>query len=93
METLLDVIGVLALILLVGVGAVAGFIASFITRGPTLLYVAVGIVAALAAPFLLVALGVTALAAGGIILILLVGAAFAAAVLAIFAAVRRKARD
>jgi uncharacterized membrane protein YeaQ/YmgE (transglycosylase-associated protein family) len=92
MEALLDVIGGLALIFLILIGAVAGYIASRVVDGPAALYVIVGIVAAVAAPFLLAALGLTALAAGGLVLILIAGAIFAAIVLAIVGAVRRKAR-
>ena len=96
MEALLDVIGALALILLILIGAAAGFVASLVTGGRSLVYVLIGIAGAVAAPFVLVAVGVTALAAGGVILILLVGAVGAAAVLALVAilrgAVRRDSR-
>jgi hypothetical protein len=92
MEAFFDVVGVAALIFLILVGAAAGYIASRLAMGSTALYVTVGVVAAVAAPFVLVALGVTALAAGGVILILAVGAAFAVLVLAIVAALRRKGR-
>lgn len=92
MEAFFDVVGVAALIFLILIGAAAGYIASRLAMGSTALYVSVGIVAAVAAPFVLAVLGVTALAAGGIILILALGAAFAIVVLAIVAGLRRGAR-
>jgi hypothetical protein len=49
-------------------------------------------VAAVAAPFVVAALGITALAAGGILLILALGAVFAIVVLAIVAGLQRSAR-
>jgi hypothetical protein len=92
MEAFFDVVGVVALILLVLIGAVAGYLASRVAGGSTALYVIVGIVAAVASPFILAALGVTALAAGGILLILALGAVFAIVVVAIVAGIRRGAR-
>jgi hypothetical protein len=92
MEAFFEVMGVLALILLVLIGAAAGYFASRLAMGSTALYVTLGILAAVAAPFVLAALGVTALAAGGILLILAVGAVFAVIVLALVAGFRRSAR-
>ncbi|MDG4647987.1 GlsB/YeaQ/YmgE family stress response membrane protein [Roseibacterium sp. SDUM158017] len=92
MEAFFDVVGAAALIFLILIGAVAGYIASRVTLGPTALYVSVGIVAAVAAPFVLAALGLTALAAGGLILILALGTAFSIVVLAIVAGLRRDAK-
>lgn len=91
MEAFLDAIGITSLILLILIGAAAGYFASRIALGSTALYVTVGILAAVAAPFVLAALGITALAAGGILLILGLGLVFAVVVLAIVAGLRRGA--
>jgi uncharacterized membrane protein YeaQ/YmgE (transglycosylase-associated protein family) len=92
METFLDAIGITALILLILIGAAAGWLASRLALGSTALYVSVGILAAVAAPFVLAALGLTALAAGGILFILAVSAVFALVVLAIVGGLRSAAR-
>lgn len=83
MEAFLDALGATALILLVLIGALAGFIAGRITGRRALLYVVVGIVAAVATPFVLAALGIGVLAAGGILVILLAAALGAVLVLAL----------
>ena len=92
MEAFFDAVGITALILLILIGAIAGYVASRLALGSTALYVTVGIVAAVASPFVLAALGVTALAAGGILLIVAVGAVFAFVVVAIVAGLRRGAK-
>ncbi|ROU03608.1 GlsB/YeaQ/YmgE family stress response membrane protein [Histidinibacterium lentulum] len=89
MEGLLDALGTVALILLILVGLAAGWIASLVTGGNRPLYLALGVVAALATPFVLAALGLTALAAGGALVILAMGAVGAVVVLALVAAIRR----
>ncbi len=89
METFLDALGATALVLLIIVGALAGFIAGKIAGRRMALYVLVGIVAAVATPFVLAALGIGVLAAGGLLLILLAAAVGAAVVLAIVRAVMK----
>jgi uncharacterized membrane protein YeaQ/YmgE (transglycosylase-associated protein family) len=89
MEGLLDALGTVALILLILVGLAAGWIAALVAGGNRALYMAVGVAAALATPFVLAALGLTALAAGGALVILAMGAVGAIVVLALVAAVRR----
>lgn len=91
METLLDTIGALALIILVLIGLGAGYLAGKVAGRNMGLYIAVGVVAAVATPFLLAALGVGVLAAGGLLLLALVSAIGAAIVLAIVRAITRKA--
>jgi uncharacterized membrane protein YeaQ/YmgE (transglycosylase-associated protein family) len=87
MESVFEVLGATALVLLVVIGAVAGIIAGKIAGQSMALYVVVGIVAAVAAPFILATLGVGVLAAGGLLLILAVSAVFAVIVLALVRAV------
>lgn len=83
MEGFLDALGATALFLLVIVGAVAGLIAGFIAGRNKLLYVILGVVGAVALPFVLAALGVTVLAAGGLLVLLIVALVGAIIVLAI----------
>ncbi len=70
METFLQVLGIIGLAILVVIGTLAGLIASVITGGNRGTYVVIGVVGALAAPFLMALLGVTALAAAGLIAII-----------------------
>ncbi len=81
MEGLLDAIGAVALSLLVLIGAASGFIAGKIAGRNMVLYIVAGIVAAVATPFVLAALGIGLLAAGGLVLILAVAAVGAIIVL------------
>ncbi len=83
MEGFLDTIGVVVLVLLAGVGAAAGMLAGKVAGRNMALYVIVGIVAAIATPFMLAALGVGILAAGGVLLLLVVAAIGAVLVLAL----------
>ena len=83
MEQVLEALGTVALVILVVIGALAGLIAGRIAGRRTLLYVIVGIVTAVAAPFVLAALGLGVLAAGGVVVILLVSAVAAIVVLAL----------
>ncbi len=87
MEGFLDALGATVLVLLVIVGALAGFLAGKIAGRRMALYVIVGIVAAVATPFVLAALGIGLLAAGGVLLILLAAVVGAVVVLAIVRAV------
>lgn len=73
MEGFLEGLGTVALVILVIVGALAGWIASKVAGGRTALYVIVGIVAAVATPFVLAAVGLGALAAGGLLVVLVMG--------------------
>ncbi len=83
MEALLDAIGAVALILLILIGLGAGYLAGKIAGRNKSLYLVVGVVAAIATPFVLAALGIGALAAGGLILLALVSAMGALVVLAL----------
>ncbi|MEI4263680.1 GlsB/YeaQ/YmgE family stress response membrane protein [Roseovarius sp. D0-M9] len=83
METLLDAIGAVSLILLILIGLGAGYLAGKIAGRHKPLYLVVGVVAAIATPFVLAALGIGVLAAGGLILLALVSAAGALVVLAL----------
>ena len=83
MEAFLDTLGAVALILLILVGLAAGAIAGFVAGRNKLLYLVLGVLGAVALPFILAALGITAIAAGGLIVILIVAAIGAALVLAI----------
>ncbi|MDW4498448.1 GlsB/YeaQ/YmgE family stress response membrane protein [Sulfitobacter sp. D35] len=89
MEGFLDALGATALILLVIVGAMSGYIASRIAGGRMPLYIAVGVVAAVATPFILAGLGLSVLAAGGLILLLVAATAGAIVVLLIVRALIR----
>ncbi len=81
MEGLLDTIGGVALVLLAIIGLAAGFIAGKIAGRHMALYLIVGVVAAIATPFVLAALGIGVLAAGGLLLLLVVAALGALVVL------------
>ncbi|MBJ3762147.1 GlsB/YeaQ/YmgE family stress response membrane protein [Maribius pontilimi] len=83
MEQVLDVIGATALILLVVIGAVAGLIAGAVAGRRKLLYLAAGIVGAVALPFVLAALGLGVLAAGGLLVIAIVALVGAVLLLAV----------
>ena len=83
MQDLLQALGWVALVALVAVGVLAGWIASRISGGHTGRYVATGVVAAVATPFVLAAVGLAALAAYGIAAVLVVALIGAAVVLLI----------
>jgi len=83
MEALLDAIGAVVLVLLILIGLGAGYLAGKIAGRHKPLYLIVGVVAAIATPFLLAALGIGVLAAGGLVLVALVSAAGALVVLAL----------
>jgi len=89
METFLDALGIFAVILLVVVGAASGWLAGQIAGRHRTAYIALGIAGALAAPFLLAALGIGILAAGGLALLAAVALAGAVIVLAIGRAIMR----
>ena len=81
MEGFLDALGVVALVLLVGIGLVAGWLAGLVAGRRKGLYLLLGVAGAVAAPFVLAALGVGILAAGGLVAILIVAALGAALIL------------
>ena len=87
MEDLLQALGTVTMVLLVGIGLLAGWIAGVIAGRRMLLYMAVGVVAAVAAPFIVAALGLGVLAAGSLLAILAVAFVGAVIVLAIVKAV------
>ena len=72
MEELFQALGLVALVLLVAVGLLAGWLASLAAGGHTGRYLAIGMIGALAAPVLVAALGIAALAAYGLAAILVV---------------------
>lgn len=83
MEGLMDAIGAVALVYLVMIGLLAGFIAGKVAGRNMALYLIVGVMGAVAVPFILAALGIGVLAAGGLVLLLVVATVGAAVVLAI----------
>ncbi len=83
MEGFLQGLGIFALSIIAVIGLLAGWIAGAIAGRNKALYMLLGVVGALATPFVLAALGVGALAAGGLVVIVLVAAAGAVAVLII----------
>ena len=89
MEGFMEGLGAVSLILLVVIGAVAGWIASAISGGGRLKFILLGITGAMALPFILAALGVGVLAAGGLLLIALVALVGAIIVLLIARAIFR----
>lgn len=89
MEEFFQGLGITALVLLAIVGALAGVIAGKIAGRRMPAYIVLGIVGAVAMPFVLAALGVTALAAGGLIVLLLAALVGAAIVLAIGRAIMK----
>jgi uncharacterized membrane protein YeaQ/YmgE (transglycosylase-associated protein family) len=71
MDGLLEVLGVIGLVLLVVIGLLAGLIASVVSGGRNKgRYMVTGVLAALAAPFLLALIGLGVIAAYGIAAIL-----------------------
>lgn len=88
MEGFFEAVGWLAFVLLVLVGLLAGWIASMMAGGRHRVgYLLIGVVGALAAPFILAAIGVGVLAAGGLLAVLLAALLGAVIVLAIARAV------
>ena len=84
MEEFLQALGVVGLIFLVVVGALAGLIASGVEGGQNKVRnVVVGVVGALLLPFIVAALATGVLAAGGLLLMVVIALVGAVAVLAI----------
>ena len=92
MEGFLEGVGVVLLVFLALVGLAAGWIAGKVAGRNMPLYLIVGVVAAVATPFILAALGVGILAAGGLLLVLVVGAIGAVIVLALVRALTGRDR-
>ena len=84
MDALLNALGTIGTVFLLVVGVLAGLIASLVDGGRHKgRYVAIGVVGALALPFLVTLLATGALAAGGLALILVTSLVGAIAVLVI----------
>ncbi|TQS71814.1 GlsB/YeaQ/YmgE family stress response membrane protein [Rhodobacteraceae bacterium] len=84
MEDLFSALSGIVLFVLIVIGALAGFLASVVTGGRHRLgYILIGIVGAVATPFIIAALGLGALAAGGILAVLVAALVGAVIVLAI----------
>ena len=83
MEGFLEGVGVVILVFLALVGLAAGWIAGKIAGRNMPLYIVIGVVAAVATPFVLAALGVGILAAGGLLVVVVAGAIGAVIVLAL----------
>jgi uncharacterized membrane protein YeaQ/YmgE (transglycosylase-associated protein family) len=88
-EEFFQALGVFGAGLLVVIGAVAGWIAARFSGGNVVLYVVLGVVGALAAPFVLALLGVGIAVGATLLGILLIGLVGAVILLAIVRAVRR----
>ncbi|MCB1353882.1 MAG: GlsB/YeaQ/YmgE family stress response membrane protein [Rhodobacteraceae bacterium] len=85
MEGFLQAIGGIGLVLLVVIGLLAGWLASVVAGGRNRAgYLVLGVLAAVATPFVLAAIGVGVLAAGGLAAIL-VAAIFGAVVVLVLA--------
>jgi uncharacterized membrane protein YeaQ/YmgE (transglycosylase-associated protein family) len=83
-EGFFEALGIIGLILLVAIGLLAGWLASTVAGGrhrPR--YLVIGVLAALATPFLLAAVGIGVLAAGGLLAILAAAVVGAVVVLVI----------
>ncbi|SDE83538.1 GlsB/YeaQ/YmgE family stress response membrane protein [Limimaricola pyoseonensis] len=89
MEELLQGLGVTLLVVLALVGLAAGWLAGVVFGGRRALYMVAGALGAVAAPFLLAALGVTILAAGGLLLAVVVALIGAALVVALVRAIAK----
>lgn len=88
MAEFLQALGLVGLVVLVAIGALAGYLASFVTgRRRLARNVAIGVAAALATPFLLALVGVGILAAGGLAAILVAALLGAVVVLALAKAI------
>jgi uncharacterized membrane protein YeaQ/YmgE (transglycosylase-associated protein family) len=74
MEAVLEALGIAVLVLLVGIGLLAGWIAGAVAGRQRAMYLVLGVLAAVAVPLVLMALGVGLLAAGGVLAVLAVSA-------------------
>ena len=89
MEGFLEGLGITALVILAIIGVLAGAIAGRVAGKNTAGYILLGVLGALALPFILAALGVTVVAAGGILVLALVALAGAVIVLIIGRAIMK----
>ena len=83
MEGLLDALGAISLTVLVVIGLVAGWIAGKATGRNTVGYMILGVVGAVALPFVLAALGIGIIAVGGLLVLFIVAAIGAAILVAL----------
>ncbi|QUS35966.1 GlsB/YeaQ/YmgE family stress response membrane protein [Falsirhodobacter algicola] len=83
MEDVLQGIGWVALILMVVIGAAAGWLAALVAGGHRARYVAIGVIAAVAAPLVIGLLAGGVLLAGGLLAVILMAVIGAAVVLVI----------
>ncbi len=84
MEEFIQGVGIFGLVVLIVVGLIAGWLASMVAGGRHRgRYMMIGVIGALVAPLLLVALGVTVLAASGLLAVVLAAAVGAVIVLAL----------
>ncbi len=90
MDTVLQVIGWGAIILLAVIGLVAGLIAAVVTGGNKAKYIIAGILGAIALPFILALLGVTAAIGAGLLVILVIGVVGAVLLVALIKAISGK---
>ena len=74
MEAVLEALGIAVLVLLVAIGLLAGWIAGAIAGRQRAMYLVLGVLGAVTAPIVLMALGVGLLAAGGVLAVLAVSA-------------------
>lgn len=83
MEDVMQAIGVIGMVILAIIGLLAGWIAALVAGGRRGTYMAIGLVAALATPFVLAVVGLGVLAASGLVAILIAAAIGAVIVLLI----------
>lgn len=83
MEGFFDALGAISLTVLILIGLVAGWIAGMVTGRNTIGYMILGVVGAVALPFLLAALGIGIIAVGGLLVLFLVAAIGAAILVAL----------
>ncbi len=83
MEEVLQAIGVIGLVILAIIGLLAGWLAAAVAGGRRGTYMAIGLIAALATPFVLALVGLGVLAASGLAAILVAALIGAVVVLVI----------
>ncbi len=88
METFLDTVGAVSLIVLVLIGLAAGGLAGVVAGRNRAFYLVMGVVGAVALPFVMAALGVGAVIAGGLVVIAVIGLIGAVLLVALVRALR-----
>lgn len=83
MEEFFNALGAVSLTVLVLIGLVAGWLAGKVSGGNTLGYMVLGVVGAVALPFVLAALGIGVVAVGGLLVLFVVAAVGAAILVAL----------